>query len=425
MDLKGKKVIIIGAGRSGMAASRLVVGAGGQVKISDKNPTPNTTEEFNQWAKAHQVEMEWGGHTRTLIEASDLVVISPGVRIDSEPVLWARAKHIPVWGEIELAYRFCSKPIIAVTGSNGKTTVSTLIKEVLVKAGRNACLCGNVGSPFSQYVTHDEKIDFFVLEISSFQLESIEKFKPNIAVFLNFNKNHLDRHKDMQEYFKAKKRIFKNQTSRDFAVLNAQDPRVSALGTELKSLVHYFNRPEDSKTTGIDNPNHLAAIAAVQILNIAPDICKVVFRHFRGVEHRMEWVRTLNGVDYVNDSKATTAEAGRWALKNTGKPLIMICGGRDKNIDFTVLRDIVRERVKKMFVIGEAREKIKKAFVDIVALEECDQLDTAVQQAQKNAAPGDCVLLSPMCTSFDMFKDFEDRGRHFKDIVNKLEGQPV
>ncbi len=420
MDLKGKKIAILGAGRSGMAAAKLAVHFNGTAKISDNNPQLNLPQESQAWMKKNQVTIETKGHTREFIYESDLVVMSPGVRIDAPAVQWAKEKQIPILGEIEFAYRFCNKPIIAVTGSNGKTTTATLITEVLAKAGKSPCLCGNVGAPFSQHIRDLKAKDFVVLEISSFQLESIIDFKPHIAVFLNFNKNHLDRHKDMEEYFAAKKRIFLNQDQNDFAVLNAQDSYVQNLAKEIHSHVIYFNNEKPTDRAWIKNPNHSAVLAVAKILGIREVICQEVFSDFRGVEHRLERVRTINGVNFINDSKSTTAESGRWAIENFKNPIIMICGGRDKNIDFTILQDLVKQKVKKMYVIGECREKIKKSFEEFVLVEECEGMEDAVRRAHTGAVTGDCVLLSPMCASFDMFTNFEERGKIFKDIVNKL-----
>ncbi len=419
-SLKGKKAVIIGAGKSGIALAKFVVRLGGIPRISDNNPAIKLDDEFRSWARDHNIAIETGGHTKKFIEEGDCLVVSPGVRIDAPPVQWAGAKNIPLMGEVELAYRFCTKPIIAVTGSNGKTTTVNLIKEIIEYSGKKACLCGNVGTAFSSQVLDLQNYDYVVLEVSSFQLESISEFKPYIAVWLNFNQNHLDRHKDMQEYFEAKKRLFMNQTKGDFAVLNAQDPWIAQAVPSVKAAVRYFNDPQSPDTTAVRNPNHLAVMEVGVILGVSADVCREVFTRFKGVEHRLEFVRNLNGVDFVNDSKATTAESGRWALENIQKPILMICGGRDKNIDFSVLSGLVKAKVKKMFVIGEAREKLKHTFGNVVNVEECAQLDAAVQRAKETASSGDCVLLSPMCASFDMFKNYEERGKIFKEIVQSL-----
>jgi UDP-N-acetylmuramoylalanine--D-glutamate ligase len=414
--LRNKRVTIVGAAKSGQAAARLVLRHGGKVKISDNGPD-TTPPEFQKWVSGNKIPTQWNGHTQDFIEASDLIILSPGVPINAKPVIWAKAKKIPVIGEIELAYRFCNRPIIAVTGSNGKTTVSTLIRNIIAEAGHGVALGGNIGNPFADFVEDLGKIEYVVLEISSFQLETIVDFKPHVAVFTNFSQNHLDRHKDVDEYFEAKTRLFMNQDKNDFAVLNAQNERIRDLAPKLKARALFFNQQP-----AISNPNYLAVIEVAKALKIKPEVCEKVFANFKGVEHRLEWVRTIAGVDYINDSKATTAEAGRWALESIQKPIVMICGGRDKNIDFSVLRDLVKKKVKKMIVIGEAKAKLKDTFANVVDVEESPQLDEAVSRAKSLANQGDCVLLSPMCASFDMFKNFEHRGQVFKDIVRNLNG---
>jgi UDP-N-acetylmuramoylalanine--D-glutamate ligase len=436
MNITAKKVTIIGGKRSGMALARLVTDLNGSARMTERDGEDCLSREFKDWAAEHKIAIEYNGHSRDFILESDLVVLSPGVRLDAPPVQWAKTKKILVLGEIEFAAQFCTKPIIAVTGSNGKTTVSTLITEILHRAGYNARLCGNVGFPFSDFVLRLEDIDYVVLEVSSFQLESlldpfskyrnvdvldplhVDGFQPYIAVILNFNDNHLDRHRDLEEYLSAKKRIFLNQDSTDYLVLNNAQPEIKELSCQTRSQTVYFNTP--SQDPLIKNPNYSAALGVGKILNISEQTCRAAFMEFKGVEHRLEKVRRLNGVDFINDSKATTAQAALWALENIHQPILMICGGRDKNIDFSILVEPVQQRVKKMFVIGEARAKIRQAFNDLISLEECEGLEEAVKKARQNASAGDCVLLSPMCASFDMFKDFEERGRVFKSIVNRL-----
>jgi len=415
-NLKGKRVTVIGAASSGIAAANLVADLGGIAKISESGPEEKVSKDLQDLHP--QVVREFGGHTRAFIEDSDYVVLSPGVRQDTEAVGWALARQIPVVGEIELGFLFCRAPIIAVTGSNGKTTVSTLIAEVLKKSGRRVCLCGNIGSPLTKHVLGLTEEDIVVLEVSSFQLESTVQFRPHVAVLLNFSENHLDRHKDLDEYFEAKCRIFVNQTAEDFAILNAENPRIKALAGSIQAKVSFFNTPDKLKLNA--NPNYLAVLDVARVLNIPSSVCEDVFKNFKGVEHRMEWVRTLDGVDYINDSKSTTAEATRWALERTTKPVWMICGGRDKNIDFSVLKDVVGKKVKTILAIGEAKEKIYRIFSDTVPVELCLSLEDAVGRARQNAVSGECVVISPMCASFDMFKNFEHRGKVFKDIVHQL-----
>ncbi|MCR4337950.1 MAG: UDP-N-acetylmuramoyl-L-alanine--D-glutamate ligase [Candidatus Omnitrophica bacterium] len=423
MNLRGKKVAVIGINRSGQSAARLLTQVGAQVKISDASAEKFKETEFYQWTRAQNIPMELSGHTRDFIEDNDLIVISPGVPQDALPLQWAREKGISVIGEIELGYQFCRAPIIAVTGSNGKTTVSTLIKDVLVRAGKKVFLGGNIGQPFCDDVLNSAQWDYAVLEISSFQLESIVKFKPKIAVWLNFSENHLDRHKDMQEYFDAKKRIFFNQDENDYAVLNIQQEKLRMLAAQLKARVVFFNSVDKIQAWESSHPNFLAVGEVAKICGIDRKVCLEVFRNFPGVEHRLEKVATLDGVDFINDSKATTAEAARWALERIEQPIIWICGGRDKHIDFSVLTPLVKAKVKMIAAIGEARPKIKSTFGDVVEVHEFASLEDAVKFSRTCAQQGDCVILSPMCSSFDMFTNFEERGKVFKEIVRKLKSE--
>jgi UDP-N-acetylmuramoylalanine--D-glutamate ligase len=341
------------------------------------------------------------------------------VRLDAAPAQWASEHGIEVMGEVEFAFRLCPCPVVAITGSNGKTTTTTVIAQILKAAGHGVCLCGNIGSPFSKYVLDLTPGDIVVLEISSFQLESTVHFRPHVAVWTNFSQNHLDRHKDLDEYFQAKCKIFANQGPGDFAVLNFQDTRHRELFPRLKAKVRFFNTAD--KPTGVDNPNYLAAMQAAYAFGVGQEACLKTFSEFKGVEHRLEFVRDIKGVDFINDSKSTTVEAGRWALERAHKPIVMICGGLDKHLDYSVLKPLVAQKVKHMIAIGQAREIMRSTFSDVVALEMSTSLEAAVKTARLVAKSGECVLFSPMCASFDMFKDYEDRGRVFKEIVNNLE----
>ncbi len=429
---------IIGAARSGIAVADVVLRLGGIAKISEGKALAEFRDVLDS-----RVIVEAGGHTRSFIEDSDYVVLSPGVRLDAVPVTWARAHGIEVMGEVEFAFRLCPCPVVAVTGSNGKTTTSTVIAEIIKRAGRKVCLCGNIGSPFSKHVLDLKASDTVVLEISSFQLESTIHFKPHVAVWTNFSQNHLDRHKDLEEYFQAKCKIFANQDPKDFAVLNYSDDRHRELAEHLKAKVLFFKKIASSPSAPrndtmvdnphngtmvdnfhndvmVDNPNYLAAMQAASALGISEDICLKVFSEFKGVEHRLEFVRDLGGVDFINDSKSTTVEAGRWALERALKPMVMICGGLDKHLDYSPLKPLVARKVKHMIAIGQAREIMKATFGDVVAVDTFTSLEEAVKAAREKAKSGEAVLLSPMCASFDMFKDYEHRGRCFKEIVNSL-----
>ena len=414
LDLRSKTVTVIGAARSGQAVAKTVQARGGKAKISEYKTKEAMGPLLGDMSWVKDVPIEWGGHTKEFIVQSDLVVLSPGVRQDIDPVRWAREAGIEVMGEIEFAYRLCPCPIVAVTGSNGKTTTATLIAQVLQAAGRRVCLCGNIGSPFSQHVLGLTPEHTVVLEVSSFQLESTRTFKPHIAVWLNFSQNHLDRHKDMEEYFQAKAMLLQNQGRQDVAILNSFCPQMVDLSKTIAARVVFFNEAANSQQR---NPNEQAVVATALALGIPESVCDEVFAAFHGVEHRQEFVRTLNGVDYVNDSKSTTPEAGRYALEGARKPLVMICGGSDKHLEFVSLRDLVKEKVKHLIVFGQTKELLRKTFHGIVPIEVCDSLEDAVMFAKRCANPGDQVILSPMCASFDMFQNFEHRGRVFKTIV--------
>ncbi|HOD11496.1 MAG TPA: UDP-N-acetylmuramoyl-L-alanine--D-glutamate ligase [Candidatus Omnitrophota bacterium] len=419
IDIKDKIVTIVGLGRSGIASAHLALKLGAKVKISDAAPREKIREALLRANLDDLSLIESGQHTKEFIQESDVVVLSPGVAVNALPAFWARERNIPVLGEIEFAWQYCPCDVVAVTGTNGKTTTTTVIAEILKASGRNAFLCGNIGTPFSQYVLDLKKNDIVALEVSSFQLETIETFKPKVAVFLNFSQNHLDRHQDLNEYFTAKARIFMNQTRNDFAVLNFYEPLHRDLAAKLSSHILYYNEPGVCDPSVV-NPNFLAAIAACSVLGVPVDVAKRFLATFKGVEHRQEFVRTLDGVDYVNDSKSTTVESGRLAMMLIQKPLIFICGGRNKHLDFSSLREIAREKIKKMIVFGQDKEDLKHAFSDILPLEEGADLEDAVCKARAAAQAGDCVVLSPMCVSFDMFDNFEHRGREFKRIVHQL-----
>ncbi len=419
MDLTGKIVTVLGAGKSGQAAAALGLAKGAKVKVSEKAVEDQLTPALREWIEQNKIRLETGGHTKDFIEQSDFLIVSPGINLNCDAVKWARGKGVTVWSEIEFAYRFCPVPIIAITGSNGKTTVSHLTARVLTEAGYHVHLCGNIGWPFSEAVLDLRGIDFIVLEVSSFQLELISAFCPKIAVLTNVSQNHLDRHANLEEYFQIKQRMFMNQSQADFAVINAGDP-LSQRIQGLTPKVFYFNSEEQQRKESGLNQNQWAVAQVCRVLNIAPDIYRKIFSEFRGVEHRMEKLGLLRGVEFINDSKSTTAQATAWALANISCPVLLICGGRDKNIDFSTIQDIVRQKVKTMIVIGEAKEKIKQCFHHLVPVRECETLEDALATAYQNSQAGDCILLSPMCASYDMFKNFEERGSRFKQLVEML-----
>lgn len=410
---KNKKITIVGLARSGVACANLLDGLGAIVSITEIKDNAQTRESCAKLCSS-KISVELGKHSQAIIRQADLIVISPGVPENSQPIKWAREFNKPVISEIEVASILCPAQIIAVTGSNGKTTVTTLIGKVLSEAQKKVFVCGNIGNPFCGEVGRMQEGDFVVLEVSSFQLETIKDFKPKIAVILNLTPNHLDRYNNIREYLDAKKRIFMNQDKGDFLILNADDPLLKDIKNQANSKVIFFTIAQ-----GL-NPNQSAVFSVGQVLGIDKRLMQKVFSEFKGIQHRMEELRQINGVRFINDSKATTADSAIWAIKNIDTPIILIAGGRHKGIDYRVILEPARGKVKQVILIGEAKEKISRDINGEFPVEMAASLEDAVNKAYACALPGYCVLFSPMCSSFDMFKDYEDRGRVFKKIVSEL-----
>ncbi|MBM3249258.1 MAG: UDP-N-acetylmuramoyl-L-alanine--D-glutamate ligase [Candidatus Omnitrophica bacterium] len=410
---KDKSVTVVGLARSGLACANLLFDLGARVRISDNQDNEAIRRNIAR-LKSKSIASEVGGHTRDFIRGADLLIVSPGVANNSPVIARAEEESIPVISEIEFAWMLCPAEVIAVTGSTGKTTVTTLIGEVLKTGGRRAYVCGNIGTPFAQEVPKMQTGDYAVLEASSFQLERIAAFKPKIALMLNFNRNHLDRHKDMQEYLEAKMRIFMNQDAADYLVLNERDPALKGLSRQARSKVVYFSENASF------NPNQAAVASVAGIIGIDSGICRKVFADFKGLKHRMEYVATLNDVKFVNDSKATVAESTAWAIKNIPSGVVLIAGGRDKGVDYSMILGAAGKKVKYAVLIGEAKDKIRRALSGALPLEDAEDMQAAVSRAYSLASPGDTVLLSPMCSSFDMFSDYEERGEAFRQAVLAL-----
>lgn len=418
MDLRGKRVTVVGLGRSGLAASNLLIEKGARVSITECLDSQKIKENIRK-LKGTVPDIEIGRHTEDLIKGRDLVVISPGVSGQTLPVLWAKKKGIPVVGEIELAFASCPAPIIAISGTNGKTTVSTLVGRIFRKARRRCVVCGNIGNPFSGEVLGISNEDVVILEVSSFQLETIDKFKPKVAVILNLSTDHLDRYADFNEYFRVKCRIFSNQTEVDWAILNKEDAYGLTMAKRTKARVLFFSKNKAAAPPGFDD-NQIAALTISSLFALPKDVAIDTCRHFKGIEHRMEQVAEFKGVEFINDSKATNVDSTLWALNSIKKPIILIAGGKDKGSNFTALRERINDSVRAMILLGEAKEKIEETFRDVVKTLAVTSLSEAVRCALRLARPGDCVLLSPMCASFDMFSDYTERGRVFKQAVYDL-----
>ncbi|MFA6355694.1 MAG: UDP-N-acetylmuramoyl-L-alanine--D-glutamate ligase [Candidatus Omnitrophota bacterium] len=433
IEFKGKKVTVAGLAKSGMAAALLLKRRGARVWATDSGRSAALIKH-GRLLKKRGITVELGKHSPSFIEGKDLVVISPGVPDDSPVLQWAGRFKVPVIGEIELGYLCCPAPIVAVTGTNGKSTTTTLIGEILKKGGKHAVVCGNIGNPFCGEIAKMRKDSIVVLEVSSFQLESIRSFRPHVAVMLNISQNHFDRHPGLAAYMKAKARVFENQDGKDWAVFNNDDPLVRKLRTKTKARALFFSRrkktpqmpcgEEDLRIKGAHNiENILACLQVASIFGIKPEKVRQALKGFKGLEHRFEHVSDIRGVEFINDSKGTTVLATIMALESCVKPVILIAGGHDKGSDFRKAREAVGSKVKRLVLIGEAKEKIREHLSGVAPYVFAGTMDDAVKKAFAGAAKGDCVLLSPMCASFDMFRNFEQRGKVFKRIVRSIGGR--
>ncbi|MDD5006128.1 MAG: UDP-N-acetylmuramoyl-L-alanine--D-glutamate ligase [Candidatus Omnitrophica bacterium] len=420
INFKDKNVVVLGLGCSGLASAKLLKGLGAKVFVSDRSDDKKQREYTDDFKKL-SIDFELGRHTKAIIEKADYMVISPGVPCNSEAVEWAKKKNIEIIGEMELGYQHCPAKIIATTGTNGKTTVTTLIGRVLEKAGKKVFILGNIGTPLCSCVEQMQDSDFVSLEVSSFQLETIQEFRPKVSLILNFTPDHLDRYKNLAEYLEAKKRVFLNQNKDDFVILNYKDKLLRSLAKETRAKVLYFADGSSSFDESKFNPNQLAVLKVAEVFNIGLDVCQKVFKDFKGIEHRMEFVRSINGIDFVNDSKATNVESTIWGLENSTKPVVLLAGGRDKGSDFSTIGYLIKEKVKSLVLFGEAKTKIKNSLSGVAKITEAKDIYEAVDLAFKEAKAGDCVLLSPMCASFDMFSNYKERGNIFKQAVNNLE----
>ena len=446
-DLNGKKVLVIGLARTGVATSLFCARHEAIVTAVDTRPE-SELGEIAAKLRAAKISLQLGGYTEKILDGQDLVIPSPGVPADSAILKATRANNIRVWSEIELADRFLHGRLVAITGSNGKTTTTSLIEHILKNSGFSTLLAGNIGTPLMDVVEQTTDQTITVAELSSFQLELIETFRSNISVFLNLTPDHLDRHGSMEAYAAAKARIFEKQTADDFAILNADDP-ASTPYAPTKPKVFWFSRKQRVaqgafllgeeiifrhhgeeeiilKQSEIPLPgahnleNVLAAVAATRLAGAQPNGIAKAIRSFSGVEHRLEFVAERSGVRYYNDSKATNVDATLKALDAFPGRILIILGGKDKGSDYTVLQTLLREKAILALLIGAAAQKIESQIAGSVAIERAGTLHRAVEAASRAAQPGDIVLLAPACASFDQFENYEHRGRTFKQLVHEL-----
>jgi UDP-N-acetylmuramoylalanine--D-glutamate ligase len=452
MELKNKRVLVVGLGRSGVASAIFLQEHGAKVIVSDSKSEVQLQSEVPALLD-RGISIETGHHGERTFRDQDLIVVSPGVPSDQPQLQHARSLGIPVIGEVELAFRFLQGKVLAITGSNGKTTTTTLVGEILAKSGsksgKKTLVGGNIGTPVISLAGQSTPDSQTVLEISSFQLESIEQFRPWIAAILNITPDHLDRHHTFQAYVDAKARIFENQRAGDFAILNADDSTCAALKDKIKGSLLWFSRKQPVENgaflkgeqiifrqNGQEQPvlsrgdiqlkgehnleNVLAAVAMSMVAGCTPQQVRDAVKEFRAVEHRLELVATINGITFYNDSKATNVDATVKALESFPGNIHIILGGKDKGSDYTVLNPLLRERVKRVYLIGAASDKIASHVKNATELVRSGTLERAVRQAFDAAKSGDVVLLAPACASFDQFNSYEHRGRVFKELVRSL-----
>jgi UDP-N-acetylmuramoylalanine--D-glutamate ligase len=452
IELKSKRVLVVGLGRTGVATALFCAARGAAVTATESRSEAETGAAVATLRTAG-VTLELGGHQEKTFLQQDLIIPSPGVSVDAPLLRAARGTGVAIWSEIELAYRFLKGRLIGITGSNGKTTTTSLIEHILKTAGFPTILAGNIGTPLISCIERMTENTITVVELSSFQLEPITMFRPNISVFLNLTPDHLDRHHTMESYGAAKARIFENQTAEDAAILNADDPATVSYAPTIPR-VYWFSRKQraaqgaflrgedivfrqDGKEEVVFKRSEIPLVGAHNLENVlatvvatrlagadASAIAKGV-RSFAGVEHRLEFVAEVGGVRYYNDSKATNVDATLKALDAFPGRVLVVLGGKDKDSDYTVLQQPLREKAILALLIGAAAGKIDKQIAGSVAIERADTLERAVEIASHAARPGDVVLLAPACASFDQFQNYEHRGRVFKDLVHQLKQQGV
>lgn len=450
MELKNKRVLVVGLGKSGISAALYLRRLGARVTVSDTRTGEALAKQIPALLDAG-VMVETGGHGVLTFRRQDLIVVSPGVPLSTPEIQQVLAFGVPLIGELELASQGLKGHVIAITGSNGKTTTSSLVGHILQQAGVDTKVGGNIGLPVVELVSESTDDTWSVLEVSSFQLETIQNFHPNIAAVLNITPDHLDRHGTFDNYAAAKARITENQTAEDFLVLNAEDKPTQMVAAKTKAQIFWFSAVRRIKQGafvhgdgvyflaqegGTPEPvmpvseiplrgahnveNVLAAITMARLAGVSSENVRYGVASFQAVEHRLQFVRQVRGVDYYNDSKATNVDATAKALASFAGGVRLILGGKDKGSDYTQLLPLLRERTVAVYTIGAAAEIIERQLAGEIKIERAGTLAEAVRLAGASAQPGETVLLAPACSSFDQFENYEQRGRVFADLVFAL-----
>lgn len=448
MNLQNQKIVVIGLGKTGIATARFLLRKGARVIATDEKPRwalKNALEEL----ETTQSHFEFGNYSPEIIPGADLIIPSPGVPPSNVLLREAIKKNIPIMSEIELAYRYLTIPMIAITGTNGKTTTTTLTGKILAEAGKKVFVGGNIGNPLIAYVDGNQNDDYAVVEVSSFQLQWIHSFRPHVSVLLNTTRDHVDYHGSFEAYRQAKERIFENMKEGDLAILNADEPRSSILAEQLIAQVTYFSSSHEVargafldrdlivyqafngerenyplsmiKIPGCHNiENVMASLIAARYCGCPHSSIIKSVSEFSGIPHRIEFTAEKNHVAFYDDSKGTNVGAVARALETFSKPIILLMGGRDKEGDFHTLSSLVRAKVKALILFGEARNRIEEMIGGVVSTTKAATLKEAIEVAYRLSSPGDVVLLSPGCASFDEFSDYKERGRFFKNVVKNL-----
>jgi UDP-N-acetylmuramoylalanine--D-glutamate ligase len=452
VELKGKKVLVVGLGKTGMALVTFLLNQGAQVSVSDTRDLPVLQKALSSFMdQGYSLELEGGGHTIPFFQKAEMVLVSPGIALDLPALKAVEARGVSVWGELEIFSMYSQTPVVAVTGTNGKTTTTALLNEMLVDSGKNTYLGGNIGRPLMDYILQGEKQEIVVAEISSFQLDTTRRFSPQVGILLNITEDHLDRYVDFQAYVDSKASLFRNQGMNAPAVINGDDPLCRSIGERLTGPVYFFSRlnpvdrggyldgqkavlclstgTEDFSLEGFSLPgvhnleNALAAIVGARLSGATPEGIQRALQTFKGFGHRLQYVAELRGVRFYDDSKATNVGAVVKALEGFQQPVILIAGGRDKGGDYGPLQDLIKAKVRHLILMGEAREIMRKQLGPYADTLTVDTLDQAVLTAFEKGQPGDAVLLSPACSSFDMFRDYAQRGDLFQEAVRNLADQ--
>src|ERR1017187_2567815 len=452
MELKGKKVLVVGLGKSGLAAALFLRRKGANVTVSDLRSAEALAKDIPALLE-EGIMVEAGGHGLLTFRRQDLIVLSPGVPLDTPELVQVKSFGLPVIGELELAARFLKGGIVAITGSNGKTTTTALLGEILKDSGLPTLVGGNIGVPVVGLIDESTPDTWSVIEVSSFQLESTVEFRPNIAVILNITPDHLDRHGSFENYTRAKERIFAKQDQTDCLVLNADNAPAAAAASRTSAKVYWFSVEHavdqgawlengfvvyrGAKNAAVEQvmpltgiplkgahnvENVLAAVVAARLAGVPAEFTPRAIEKFQAVEHRLEYVATVNGVEFYNDSKATNVDATAKAIAAFSSGVHLILGGKDKGSDYTLLTPLLRERVSPVYTIGSAAAKIESQLRGVVSLHSCETLEKAVSAAVSAARPGHVILLAPACSSYDQFENYEQRGRVFKELVSEQRG---